>query len=226
MITVHHLNNSRSQRVLFLLEELGVPYEIKYYERTPDERAPPELYKVHPFGKVPLITDGDRTLVESGAIVEYLLRHYDTAHKFEPTEEEDIITNSYFTHFAEGSMMGHLVFKYILTLVPNHTPWLVRPLIRYLMDSICAAAVDESIQKEIVMVEEHLSKIPPQSGFIGKPGVLTSADFMMIFALEAARKLTPQYTQDKVHINRWVDWIHSMPTFRKGLEKGGPYSYL
>ncbi len=110
MITVHHLNNSRSQRVLWLLEELGVEYDIRKYERDPKTMlAPPELRAVHPLGKSPVITDGDLTIAESGAIIEYLVERYDRGLLAPPRGTPERLRWSYWMHFAEGSAMPPLL---------------------------------------------------------------------------------------------------------------------
>ena len=130
MITLHHLNNSRSQRVLWLLEELGVPYEIVRYQRRPDMLAPVELRAVHPLGKSPVITDGGRTIAESGAIIEYLVDTYGEGKGLRPargTPEHDRYT--YWLHYAEGSAMPILLLKLVFLVMPKRTPALLRPLV-------------------------------------------------------------------------------------------------
>ena len=119
MIIVHHLNNSRSQRILWMLEELGVPYEVKRYEREPSMQAPASLRAVHPLGKSPVITDGDRPLAESGAILEYLVDTYGNG-RFRPAPaRRSSIHYTYFLHYAEGSLMPLLLMKLIFSRIPR-----------------------------------------------------------------------------------------------------------
>ena len=128
MITVHHLNNSRSQRILWLLEELGVPYEVKRYEREPSLQAPAALRAVHPLGKSPVITDGDRTLAESGAILEYLVDTYGNG-RFKPVAgTPERIHYTYFLHYAEGSLMPLLFMKLVFNRIPERLPFLMKPV--------------------------------------------------------------------------------------------------
>ena len=130
MLTVHHLNNSRSQRVLWLLEELGVPYEIVRYQRQPDMRAPKELRAIHPLGKSPVITDNGNTIAESGAIVEYLVGTYGNGRFIPPPNTPERLRYTYWLHYAEGSAMPPLLLKLLFTLMPKRAPALLRPLVR------------------------------------------------------------------------------------------------
>ena len=128
MIVVHHLEDSRSQRVLWLLEELGTPYEIKRYRRDPKTKlAPPELLAVHPLGKSPVIVDGDLTIAETGAIVEYLVGHYGAGRLAAPTAEADRLQYTYWMHFAEGSAMPPAVMKLLFSMLPSMVPFWMRP---------------------------------------------------------------------------------------------------
>ena len=130
MLTVHHLNNSRSQRVLWLLEELGVPYEIVRYQRQRDMRAPKELRAIHPLGKSPVITDNGNTVAESGAIVEYLVGTYGNGRFIPPPNTPERLRYTYWLHYAEGSAMPPLLMKLLFTLMPKRAPALLRPLVR------------------------------------------------------------------------------------------------
>ena len=127
MLTVHHLNNSRSQRVLWLLEELGVPYEIVRYQRQPDMRAPAELRAIHPLGKSPVITDNGNTIAESGAIVEYIIDTYGDGRLIPPPKTPERLRYTYWLHYAEGSAMPPLLLKLLFTLMPKRAPALLRP---------------------------------------------------------------------------------------------------
>ena len=133
MLTVHHLNNSRSQRVLWLLEELGVPYEIVRYQRQPDMRAPKELRAIHPLGKSPVITDNGNTVAESGAIIEYVVSAYGEGRLIPPPNTPERLRYTYWLHYAEGSAMPPLLMKLLFTLMPKRAPALLRPLVRVLI---------------------------------------------------------------------------------------------
>jgi len=214
-IIVHHLNNSRSQRLLWLLEELEIPYEIKKYERTTEMRAPPELKKVHPLGKSPIITDGDVTLAESGAIVEYLLLKYP---KFQPPEAGRI-DNLYFTHYAEGSLMPVLTNKFIFSLVPQRAPALMRPLIKPTFSMLNKKLVLPQIKSHCEFIEAHLAKT--SSGWFAGGDHPTSADFMMAFPLEWMGSLAPDALGPKT--KEYVKRVHERPAYKRGLDKGGKY---
>ena len=160
MLTVHHLNNSRSQRVLWLLEELGLDYEIKRYERNAKTMlAPPELLAVHPLGKSPVITDGDLTLAESGAIVEYLVERYGAGRLAPAPGTPERVRYSYWMHYAEGSAMPLLVLKLIFTQMPK-APMsaLVRPLVRGVAGRVLETFVEPQIKVHLSFIEGELAK--------------------------------------------------------------------
>lgn len=161
-ITVHHLNNSRSQRVLWLLEELEIPYEIKQYQREPNMRAPKALLDVHALGKSPVITDSEnnnRVIAESGAIVDYLIRRYGApSKKAVPTSEDALIDDTYWSHFAEGTLMPTFVFKLILSVVPKQASFLTRPLVNMVTSGLLAAFVDPENTRKVNFVSEELTK--------------------------------------------------------------------
>jgi glutathione S-transferase len=223
MITVHHLNNSRSQRILWLLEELGLPYEIKRYQRDPRTMlAPPELLRVHPLGKSPVITDGDVTVAESGAIVEYLLDAYGEISGLRPargTAEGRRYT--YWLHFAEGSAMPPLLMKLVfMRIKTTPMPFFVRPIARGIADKVLASFVDPNLDRQTAFMEAELAHGP---WFAGEQ--LSAADIQMSFPIEAARQragLSPAKTP------RLMDWLaraHARPAYRRALERGGKYDY-
>jgi glutathione S-transferase len=150
MITVHHLNNSRSQRILWMLEELGVPYEVKRYQRKPSMQAPDELRKVHPLGKSPVITDGDKVLAESGAILEYLSETYGGG-RFTPAPgTPERLNYTYFMHYAEGSLMPPLLMKLVFGLLPARVPFFMRPVARALSGGASTVEVEGSTLAEVL----------------------------------------------------------------------------
>ncbi|KAI0254585.1 thioredoxin-like protein [Lactifluus subvellereus] len=218
-LIVHHLNNSRSQRVLWVLEELEVPYEIKFYQRGPDLRAPKELLDVHPLGRVPIITDGDVTLAESGAIIQYLINKYGNGRATPPKEGE--LVDLYFTHFSEGSLMPLLVNRFVFSLVPTQAPFFLRPLLRPIFSAIDGRIVAGPLNACLKSVEDALEK-SSTGWFAGGPNP-TMADYMMSFGLEAAAVRAPDLIGQKT--KAWVERIHERPAFKRGIEKGGKENY-
>lgn len=222
MIIVHHLNNSRSQRVLWLLEELGVDYEIKHYQRNPQTMlAPPELRAVHPLGKSPVITDGDLTLAESAAIVEYLAERYGNGKLIPPDDTPQRRCFTYWMHFAEGSAMPPLLLKLIFDRISGPaTPALVRPIARMIAKRVLDTSVMPNINRQLDFMEAELDK---HKWFAGDD--FTAADIQMSFPLEAAS------TRGGLDASRPKLWaflqtIHARPAYQRAIEKGGPYALL
>jgi glutathione S-transferase len=221
MIVVHHLENSRSQRVLWLLEELGLPYDVKRYARNPQTmRAPPELKAVHPLGKSPVITDGDTTVAESGAIVDYLVETYGAGRLAPAAGAPEWRRYRYYMHFAEGSMMPPLLMKLIFTKLPANAPALVRPIARAICDKALATLVQPQLDQMLAFLESELSG---RDWFAG--GDFSAADIQMSFPLEGAAArggLDTRYPR----LSSFLQRIHAMPGYRRALEKGGPYALL
>ncbi|KAL0565577.1 hypothetical protein V5O48_016444 [Marasmius crinis-equi] len=224
MITLHHLNNSRSQRIIWLLEELEVPYEIKKYQRTSEQRAPPELLKIYPLGKSPVITDtgaqGNENIVlaESGAIVEYLIKTYGNGKFAAATSGQAYIDNLYYTHYAEGSIMPTVVQKLIFGMIPDRSPFLLRGLLRGVFGKITEMVVNPEMKKHSELVESHLAT---KEWFAGGSEP-TSADFLMIFPAEILESTGLAGPKTKEYAKK----IHERPAYKKALEKGGEYSIL
>jgi glutathione S-transferase len=222
MITVHHLNNSRSQRVLWLLEELGVPYEIKKYERDPKTMlAPPELMQVHPLGKSPVITDGELTVAESGAIIEYLVDRYDRKGELAPQPgTPERLRWSYWMHFAEGSAMPPLLIKLIFDrIVATPMPFFVKPIVRTLSSKVLAMAVTPNLQRQWDFMEAELKR---NTWFAGD--AFSAADIQMSFPVEAAAQrggLGASHPKLMQYLKR----IHARPAYKRALKRGGPYSF-
>jgi glutathione S-transferase len=181
MLTVHHLNNSRSQRVLWLLEELGIEYDIVRYQRRPDMRAPAELRAIHPLGKSPVITDGDKTIAESGAIAEYLVGTYGNGRLIPPPDTPQRLRYTYWLHYAEGSAMPPLLLKLLFTVIPQRAPALMRPLMRSMSSQVLRTLVNPQLGQHMTFWESELSK---SEWFAGD--AMTAADIQMSFPLEAA----------------------------------------
>ena len=158
MLTVHHLNNSRSQRVLWLLEELGVPYEIVRYQRQPDMRAPAELRAIHPLGKSPVITDNGNTIAESGAIAEYIIDTYGEGRLIPPPKTPERLRYTYWLHYAEGSAMPPLLLKLLFTLMPKRAPALLRPLVRKVSNQALTSLVNPQLKQHMAYWEGELGK--------------------------------------------------------------------
>ena len=207
-LIVHHLENSRSQRILWMLEELGLPYEIKRYERNKQTMlAPPELKRIHPLGKSPVLEDtelGDVT-VETGAIVEYLVERGD-GRLGPPAHRDGVLRYRQFLHYAEGSMMPPL----LVLLVVNRIP---------LLGKTAAKRIQPMIDVHLDYVEAELSSRPWFAG-----DTITGADIMMSFPLEAARSRAGLDASRPATI-AWLDKIHARPAYQAALAKGGPYAY-
>ena len=219
MITVHHLNDSRSQRVLWLLEELGLPYEVKRYQR--DARtmlAPAALKAIHPLGKSPVLDDGDVRVAETGAIVEYLLEAYGGALRPPPgTAERRRYT--YWLHYAEGSAMTPLLLKLIFSQIPKRVPLLIRPVAKAISRGMDRRMIDPQLAAHTAYWEAELER---SDWFAGDS--LSAADIMMSFPVEAAVSRTG-YGADKPRLKAFLDRIHARPAWQRALERGGPYSY-
>lgn len=221
MITVHHLNNSRSQRILWMLEELNVPYEIKLYERNPETMLAPEsLKKMHPLGKSPVITDGDLVIAESGAIIEYLAHNYGKDSMLPETGGQAWLDYTYWLHYAEGSLMPPLVMRLVFQKIKTSPmPFLIKPVAKGIADKTVETFVGPMIKTHLDFIEDHLSK---NTWFLGD--TLSAADIQMSFPLEAsvARGIVGE---GRPSINDWVARVHARPAYQKALEKGGEYDF-
>ena len=222
MVTLHHLENSRSQRILWLLEELGIEYEIKLYKRDPKTNlAPDELKAIHPLGKSPLITDGGKVIAESAVIINYLIRNYDKDNRFSSTQDSDAAQQTeYWLHFAEGSLMPYLVMSLVFTKVKTAPmPFFVRPVAKGIADQVMKSFISPNVENSLRFIEDHLSKNMWFSG-----DEMYAADFQMRFPLEAA--MTRSDIASKLPaINAWVKKVHALPAYQNALKKGGPYDY-
>ncbi|WP_430462946.1 glutathione S-transferase [Thalassolituus sp. LLYu03] len=221
MITLHHLNNSRSQRIIWLLEELGVEYRIEHYQRdAKTSLAPDSLKKIHPLGKSPVITDGDNTIAESGLIIEYLLKTYDKG-RFVPQEgSPQYWQYLYWLHYSEGSLMPFLVMALVFNKIKTAPmPFFIRPIAKGIADKVMTSYVGPTLDTNIRYIEAYLAK---NTWFAGEQ--MTGADFQMIFPLEAALNRGIR-AQDFPAISAFVARIHAIPAYQTALQKGGPYDY-
>jgi glutathione S-transferase len=219
-LTLHHLDNSRSQRVLWLLEELGLPYEVRRYARDKaTQLAPPELRQVHPLGKSPVITEGDVTVAESGAIIEYLLDEHDREHRLRPAPgSEDRRRFTYWLHFAEGSAMPPLLLKLVFDKVRSApVPFFVKPVTKGIADNVMKSFIGPNIERQLAFMEGELAR---REWFAGR--TFSAADVQMSFPLEAAQAragLDARFPR----LTGWLERIHARPAYQRALEVGGPY---
>ena len=221
MITVHHLENSRSQRVLWLLEELAAAYEIKRYARDPKTMlAPSELRLVHPLGKSPVITDGGVTVAESGAIIEYLVERHGGAKLVPQVGSDEHLRYRYWLHFAEGSAMPPLLLKLIFDRVANAPlPFFVKPIARGIAAKVMAMVVTPNLTRQLEFMEAELGR---SEWFAGAD--FSAADIQMSFPLEAAAQRAG-LDAGRPRLWAFLQRIHARPAYRRALERGGPYSF-
>lgn len=221
MIQLHHLNNSRSQRLLWALEELALDYEIVCYERDPKTMfAPDSLKKIHPLGKAPVLVDGKVTLAESGAIIEYLLQMYGP--QFLPEKQSDHYQDYlYWLHYAEGSLMPYLLLKLVFDKVKSSPmPFVVKPIAKTIANKATDTFIGPNISNHMAFINSHLSK---NTWFAGDQ--LTGADFQMSFPLEACVARGIATKQEHPHIVDYVSRFQNRPAYQKALAKGGKYDY-
>lgn len=220
MITVHHLNNSRSQRILWLLEELGLQYEIVRYQR--DARtglAPPELLKVHPLGKSPVVTDGELTLAESGAIIEYFVERHGVGRLAPATGTPERLRYTYWLHFAEGSAMPMMVMKLVFSRVERtKMPFFARPIARAIAQRVKGGFIDPNLERIVGYMEAELGK---SAWFAGE--AFSAADIQMSFPVEAAMA---RAAGAKPNLARFLGRIHERPAYRRALARGGEFAVM
>jgi glutathione S-transferase len=222
MLIVYHLNNSRSQRVLWLLEELGVPYEIKRYQRDPKTMlAPPELRAVHPLGKSPVITDDGQTIAESGAIIEYLIGKYGQGRFAPAAGTPEHLRYTYWLHYAEGSAMPPLLLKLVaLRIASAPMPFFAKPIARKIAATLQSSFIDPQLQLHLGYIDKELSKT---GWFVGND--FTAADVQMSFPLEAATARGGMEGQIPA-IAGFLKRIHARPAYQRALERGGKYDMV
>ncbi|MCC5644474.1 glutathione S-transferase [Nostoc sp. CHAB 5824] len=208
MIVVHHLNNSRSQRVLWLLEELGIEYEIKFYERDQQTMlAPPLLREVHPLGKSPVITDAEETVAESGAIIEYIVSRYGNGRLISPSGTPERLRYTYWLHYAEGSAMPPLVMNLVFNRFGTGD------------SSVNEAFIAPQIKLHFDYIEGELHK---STWFVGEE--FTAADIQMSFPLEIVA-MQPELISSRPKIKQFIERIHARPAYKRALERGGRYDF-
>jgi glutathione S-transferase len=219
MLTVHHLNDSRSQRILWLLEELDVEYEIERYERNPETMlAPRELRDVHPLGKSPVITHEGRTIAESGAIIEYIVDEFDDG-SLRPDPDTDAYRRyRYWMHYAEGSAMPQFLLKLVFGRLPDEVPFLVRPVAKLISKGVTSQYIDPQIARHMDFWEAELGE---RDYFAGD--AFTAADIQMSFPLEAAMVRSPDMAEYP-RITGLVERLRDRPAYERAIERGGSFS--
>jgi len=200
-----------------MLEELGVPYELKLYQRDPKTMlGDPELKKVHPLGKSPIVTDGDAVLVESGAILEYLVEKYGDG-KFVPKRDTpEFLRYRYWMHYAEGSAMSPLLMKLVFNQVRTKAPFLIRPVAKAISASVTKMFIGPQLKTHYGFVEAELGA---HTWFAGEE--LTAADVQMSYPIEASFA-GGGLGFERPNTTKWLERVHARPAYQRGLEKGGP----
>jgi glutathione S-transferase len=222
MIILHHLENSRSQRILWLLEELGVEYEVERYERDRETSlAPLDLLKIHPLGKAPIISDGDLVVAESGAIIEYLVNKYDDG-QLRPAEgTPERMDYTYWMHYAEGTFMPLMIVSLIMSRIASAPmPFFVKPVANGIVGKVRQGYLSPNIKRNLVYLNHTLGK---SSWFCGDE--LTAADIQMSFALEAAEVRT-DLDRDYANLKAYLHRMRARPAYQAALKKGGPYKLM
>ncbi|HEV3428561.1 MAG TPA: glutathione S-transferase [Paraburkholderia sp.] len=219
MLTVHHLDNSRSQRILWMLEELGVEYEIVEYKRNKDTMlAPPALRAVHPLGKSPVVTDGGLTLAESGAILEYLVERYGNGRFVPPRDTPEYLRYRYWMHYAEGSAMPPLLLKLVASRIANaKVPFFVKPITRKIAGSLESEFVDPQLELHFSYIAKELEA----TGWFADDA-FTAADVQMSFPIEAGAKRAG--AESKPSIRDYLERIHARPAYQRALARGGEFT--
>jgi glutathione S-transferase len=221
MVTVHHLEDSRSQRVLWLLEELGVEYEIELHKRDPRTMLGPDsLRQIHPLGKSPVVEDGERSIAESGAIIEYLVGQYGNGRLIPAEGSDERLAYTYWLHYAEGSLMPMMLLKLIFDrLAHPPMPLVMRPAAALIALGVKGKFITPRLKDQLDFIEGELAK---STWFAGDK--FTAADIQMSFPLEAA-EARGAIGEDRPRIRQFVTRIHSRPAYKRALERGGPYAY-
>jgi glutathione S-transferase len=221
VITIHHLENSRSHRILWLLEELSIPYEINHYKRDPKTSlAPPELLKIHPLGKAPVITDQGNTIAESGAIIEYLVDRYGKGALVPPPGTPEKLRYTYWMHFAEGTAMPPLVMKLVFNRIERGPmPFFAKPIARGISRKVKGAFIDPNLARIVKHIDEELGR---DGWFAGSE--FTAADIQMGFAVEASAVRAGAASMP--NIKRFLDRIHERPAYKRAVDRGGKVEIL
>lgn len=218
MLHLHHLDNSRSFRILWLLEELGVDYKLTCYNRNRAHRAPESLKKVHPLGHAPILEVNNRALVESGFIIEYLLKHYDKEQQLKPDDNNEAAWEAYtfWLHFAEASIMPPLVMRLVFSKVVEQSPMLVKPVSKSIRKQVEKSMISSSLDKMLAMMEQHLQN---NHWFAG--GDFSAADIQMHLAVVGANAGAGLDKSKYANILNWLNRCEEREAFKRAEDKGG-----
>jgi len=220
-LTLYWLENSRAQRILWLLEELQLQYEIKRFKRNPQTSfAPPELKEIHPLGKSPILTDGDKVLAESGFITQYLVDKYGP--QLKPKNEEELLRYNYFLHYTEGGIMQPLLTGHIFAKVQSSPmPFFIRPIVNHIVSRVHASYLDPNYKTHLGFLEQELSGRPWLAG-----EEFSGADVMISFPLETAALRAGLTEEAYPHLWKYLEKLHERPAYQRALEKGGRYDFV
>ena len=222
-ITVHHLNNSRSQRILWLLEELGLPYEVVRYQRDPQTMlAPPELKKIHPLGKSPVVTVDGLTLAESGAIIETLVERYGDGRLAPPAGSAEAVRYRYWLHYAEGSAMPPLLLKLVFDrIAAAPMPFFAKPIARRIVGGAMGSFIAPQLKLHLGYLEGELAR---RDWFAGD--AFSAADVQLSYPIEAAQQRAGLNAAAHPRLADWLARIHARPAYQRAIERGGEYALL
>lgn len=213
MLTLHHLQHSRSMRILWALEELGLDYQLKYYQRLPNMSAPPQLKAIHPLGKAPILTDDDRVIAESAVILDYLQANFDEQQQFKPQSGEALNQYQYWMHYAEGSLMPYLVFTLVMEqLGGKSVPLLARPLTKMVGQQVQNQFSKPRLKEHIAFLEQHLAK---HAYFAGEH--FSFADIQMSFPIQAL--VLAQKGKPLPNIQAYLSRIQQRPALQTAQQK-------
>ncbi|MBP2281335.1 glutathione S-transferase [Psychrobacter sp. PL15] len=218
MLHLHHLENSRSFRILWLLEELNVDYKLTSYKRNKAYLAPDSLKKIHPLGHAPILEVDDRVLLESGFIIEYLLKHYDKEKMFKPADDNEAAWEAYtfWLHFAEASAMPPLVMRLVFNKVVEKSPMLVKPVSKNIQKQVESSLIESSINNILIMMERQLQD---NHWFAGE--AFSAADIQMYFVAVAAQSRAGLDNGQYANLLNWLKRCQERPAFKRTEEKGG-----
>ena len=218
MLHLHHLANSRSFRIIWLLEELNTDYELTCYERNKAYRAPDSLKKVHPIGHAPMLEVNDRVLIESGFIIEYLIKHYDTDKQFKPADDNEAAWEAYtfWLHFAEASLMPLLVMRLVFSKVVHQSPMLIKPVSKKIQSQVEKNMISRSLDSMLGMMEQHLQD---NHWFAGSE--FSAADIQMHLAVVGANAGSGLDSSKYTNILNWLKRCEEREAFKRAEEKGG-----
>ncbi len=222
MLQLHHLSQSRSFRILWLLEELGLEYKLSRYERNQAYLAPDCLKNIQPLGHAPILEVDGKPLIESGFIIEYLLRHFDKDHQFKPKDSDETAWENYtfWLHFAEGTLMPTLVMRLVFTKVVDKSPMLIKPISKGIQKQVEHSMIAGDLAVMLGMMEQHLSD---NHWFAGAS--FSAADIQMYFAAAAANAQAPFNNAQYANILNWMKRCQARDAFQRAEEKGGKLTF-